>query len=198
MHGCSNYASAELQVTWAEAPISGGTSCKIQCLQNRGCVGFAWLTDSDTTCKGPSQSKGSCTLWKEACIPDYYRPCTKWSQYKLPVATRGAPDSSSSTMHGCSNHASATLKFGVPSDQPSFSINGKIYGKGSCGWQCAQTSGCVGFAWLTDSDTTCKGPSQSKGSCTLWKETCIPDYSLSCKKWTQYKMWIVKGEVQSR
>ena len=115
----------------------------------------------------------------------------------MPVATPAwLPDHSSATNHGCSNYASATLKVGLPSDMPTFGMGLTFfYGKGSCAWQCAHTSGCVGFAWLEDSDTTCKSASQSKGSCTLWKEACIPDYSLSCKKWLQYKMKKVQWEA---
>eukprot|EP00441_Pelagodinium_beii_P042678 CAMPEP_0197630432 /NCGR_PEP_ID=MMETSP1338-20131121/7919_1 /TAXON_ID=43686 ORGANISM="Pelagodinium beii, Strain RCC1491" /NCGR_SAMPLE_ID=MMETSP1338 /ASSEMBLY_ACC=CAM_ASM_000754 /LENGTH=245 /DNA_ID=CAMNT_0043201645 /DNA_START=87 /DNA_END=821 /DNA_ORIENTATION=- len=90
-YGCSNYASSELKKTWTETSVYASNSCNTQCAQTAGCVGFAWLSESDTTCKGSDQSRGSCTLWKEACTPDYSSSCQAWQQYTMGTAPQPAP-----------------------------------------------------------------------------------------------------------
>jgi len=178
--GCSNYASAELKLTWTKYGYqkSGqGSSCLEECASTTGCVGFAYLTNDDTTCKSASQSIGSCTLWKKACTPDYTSGCEAWNQYSMgtPSPAPAPPPASGFDGHfGCQNYASSELKVTwTESDS-------------SCESECKHTTGCVGFAWLTTSDTTCKSSSQSRGSCTLWKESCARDYFGGCEAWAQY------------
>lgn len=167
-HGCSNYASAELKQTWTTIDYD----CGDQCAQTAGCIGYAWLGSSDTTCKGSSQSRGSCTLWKEKCIPDYSSGCHSWVQvqYRAPSWVQFGQIG----WFGCKNYASSELKKTWTESE------------NSCESECAQTAGCVGFAWLERSDTSCKGSSQSRGSCTLWKEACTQSFDPACKAWVQY------------
>jgi len=111
-HGCSNYASSELKKTWTEFEtyVYESDSCMLQCGQTAGCVGFAWLTTSDTTCKGSSQKKGSCTLWKEACSPDYSSSCQAWVQYAAPSSAPAPPPAPACTLSGQDMWATGTKR----------------------------------------------------------------------------------------
>eukprot|EP00931_Biecheleriopsis_adriatica_P027005 TRINITY_DN1631_c0_g1_i5.p1 TRINITY_DN1631_c0_g1~~TRINITY_DN1631_c0_g1_i5.p1 ORF type:complete len:236 (-),score=14.33 TRINITY_DN1631_c0_g1_i5:192-899(-) len=84
-HGCYNYQSASLKTTWTQ----NSYGCEWECSNTAGCVGFQWLSATQTICKSSDQKYGSCQLWKEACNPNYDPTCRVWLQYKMTGTASG-------------------------------------------------------------------------------------------------------------